>query len=31
MATQFSVKDNRKWKAPFFTIWTGQVFSLIAQ
>jgi DHA3 family macrolide efflux protein-like MFS transporter len=29
MATQFSVKDNRKWKVPFFTLWTGQAFSLL--
>lgn len=29
MATQFSVSDGRKWKAPFFTIWTGQAFSLL--
>ncbi len=29
MATQFSTKDNRPWKAPFFTIWIGQIFSLL--
>ena len=29
MATQFSVQDGRRWKAPFFTIWGGQAFSLL--
>jgi DHA3 family macrolide efflux protein-like MFS transporter len=29
MATQFSEKDNPNWKRPFFTIWFGQVFSLL--
>ncbi len=29
MATQFSIADGRKWKAPFFTIWTGQAVSLL--
>lgn len=29
MATQFSVKDNRPWKAPFFTIWSGQALSIL--
>jgi DHA3 family macrolide efflux protein-like MFS transporter len=29
MATQFSIKDNRKWKRPFFIIWIGQAFSLL--
>ncbi len=29
MATQFSTEEGRKWKAPFFTIWTGQAFSLL--
>ena len=29
MATQFSVDDGRKWKAPFFTIWGGQALSLL--
>lgn len=29
MATQFSVKDNRPWKSRFFTIWSGQAFSLL--
>ena len=29
MATQFSVKDGRPWKAPFFTIWGGQALSLL--
>lgn len=29
MATQFSVKDGKRWKAPFFTIWGGQAFSLL--
>ncbi|MEN8243219.1 MAG: MFS transporter, partial [Chloroflexota bacterium] len=29
MATQFSVNDGRKWKGYFFSIWTGQAFSLL--
>jgi len=29
MATQFSVKDGKRWKVPFFTIWSGQAFSLL--
>ncbi|MDH5505877.1 MAG: MFS transporter [Anaerolineae bacterium] len=29
MATQFSVEEGRKWQAPFFTIWTGQMLSLL--
>jgi len=29
MATQFSVKDGRRWQAPFFTIWGGQALSLL--
>ena len=29
MATQFSIKDGRTWKARFFTIWIGQAFSLL--
>jgi len=29
MATQFSVKDGKRWKAPFFTIWSGQALSLL--
>ncbi|MBN2501935.1 MAG: MFS transporter [Anaerolineales bacterium] len=29
MATQFSITEGRKWKAPFFTIWTGQAISLL--
>ena len=29
MATQFSVKDGRRWKAPFFTIWGGQALSIV--
>lgn len=29
MATQFSVKDGRAWRAHFFTIWGGQAISLI--
>ncbi len=29
MATQFSVKDNRPWKVPFFTIYSGQALSLL--
>jgi len=28
MATQFSVKDHKSWKARFFTIWGGQAFSI---
>jgi DHA3 family macrolide efflux protein-like MFS transporter len=29
MATQFSVKDSKRWKARFFTIWGGQALSLL--
>ena len=29
MATQFSVTEGKRWKAPFFTIWTGQALSLL--
>ncbi len=29
MATQFSIHDNRPWKAAFFTIWGGQALSLL--
>jgi DHA3 family macrolide efflux protein-like MFS transporter len=29
MATQFSVKDGKSWKARFFTIWGGQALSLL--
>jgi len=29
MATQFSIKDGKRWKAPFFTIWSGQALSLL--
>ena len=29
MATQFSVKDDVKWKGRFFTIWGGQALSLL--
>lgn len=29
MATQFSTKDGKRWKAPFFTIWSGQAISLL--
>lgn len=29
MATQFSVRDGRRWKPAFFTIWGGQAFSLL--
>ena len=29
MATQFSIKDNKPWKAPFFTIYSGQALSLL--
>lgn len=29
MATQFSVNDGKRWKAPFFTIWGGQALSIL--
>ncbi|MGB2909935.1 MAG: MFS transporter [Anaerolineales bacterium] len=29
MAIQFSVKDDKPWKAPFFTIWGGQALSIL--
>ena len=29
MATQFSIKDNLPWKTRFFTIFSGQAFSLL--
>jgi DHA3 family macrolide efflux protein-like MFS transporter len=29
MATQFSIKDDVPWKKRFFTIWSGQAFSLL--
>jgi DHA3 family macrolide efflux protein-like MFS transporter len=29
MATQFSINDGKRWKAPFFTIWSGQALSLL--
>ena len=29
MATQFSIKDGKRWKVPFFTIWSGQALSLL--
>ncbi len=29
MATQFSVKDGKPWKFPFFTIYSGQALSLL--
>ena len=29
MATQFSVKDGKQWKVPFFTIWGGQALSIV--
>jgi DHA3 family macrolide efflux protein-like MFS transporter len=29
MATQFSITDGKRWKTPFFTIWTGQALSLL--
>jgi len=29
MATQFSVKDHKPWKATFFTIWSGQALSIL--
>jgi DHA3 family macrolide efflux protein-like MFS transporter len=29
MATQFSIKDGKPWKLPFFTIYTGQALSLL--
>lgn len=29
MVTQFSIKDNKPWKSTFFTIWGGQVLSIL--
>ena len=29
MATQFSIKEGRKWKAPFYSMWAGQKLSLL--
>ena len=29
MATQFSIKDGKRWKTRFFTIWSGQALSLL--
>ncbi len=29
MATQFSQRDNKHWKATFFTIWGGQALSIL--
>jgi len=29
MATQFSVKDGKRWKTSFFTIWGGQALSIL--
>ena len=29
MATQFSIQDNKPWKAEFFTIWSGQAVSIL--
>jgi DHA3 family macrolide efflux protein-like MFS transporter len=29
MATQFSAKDGKAWKASFFTIWGGQALSIL--
>ena len=29
MATQFSIKDGRRWKVSFFTIWSGQALSIV--
>lgn len=29
MATQFSIEDGLPWKRRFFTIWSGQAFSLL--
>ena len=29
MDAQISTAKPKKWKAPFFTIWTGQAFSLL--
>lgn len=29
MATQFSIKDGRKWKLPFYSMWGGQKLSLL--
>lgn len=28
MATQFSIRENKPWRASFFTIWGGQAFSI---
>ena len=29
MATQFSIQDGRKWKAPFYSMWAGQKLSIL--
>ncbi|MBS1248575.1 MAG: hypothetical protein MAG431_00127 [Chloroflexi bacterium] len=29
MATQFSTQDGKRWKAPFYTVWSGQAISLL--
>lgn len=29
MAKQFSIKDDKPWKARFFTIWSGQALSIL--
>ncbi|MBN2115494.1 MAG: MFS transporter [Anaerolineales bacterium] len=29
MAAQFSINDNKPWKSTFFTIWSGQAFSIL--
>ena len=29
MATQFSTHENKPWKKTFFTIWSGQAFSIL--
>jgi MFS transporter, DHA3 family, macrolide efflux protein len=29
MSGQFSVQDDKSWKAPFFTIWGGQALSIL--
>jgi len=29
MAAQFSIQDNKSWKATFFTIWSGQALSIL--
>jgi DHA3 family macrolide efflux protein-like MFS transporter len=29
MAAQFSIQDGKRWKAPFFTVWSGQALSIV--